>query len=108
LKNHRAIPRVEQEGHVSAIRSNNRSKVIALDFPERLDAFYAAYRASATLLEDLRYSIAFHLEPGDLVLTDNTRILHGRTAFSADGHRHMQGCYADRDGLRGRALPADS
>jgi hypothetical protein len=43
LKNHQAIPGVEQEGHVSAIRFNNRSKVIALDFPERLDAFYAAY-----------------------------------------------------------------
>jgi gamma-butyrobetaine dioxygenase len=32
---------------------------------------------------------------------DNLRVLHGRTGFAADeGERHLQGCYADRDGLR--------
>jgi gamma-butyrobetaine dioxygenase len=30
---------------------------------------------------------------------DNTRILHARTAFTAAGERHLQGCYADLDGL---------
>jgi gamma-butyrobetaine dioxygenase len=39
------------------------------------------------------------LAPGDCLIFDNTRILHARTAFSVTGSRHLQGCYADIDGL---------
>ena len=35
-------------------------------------------------------------------LVDNLRVLHGRTGYSEAGERHLQGCYADRDGLRSR------
>ena len=34
----------------------------------------------------------------DLIF-DNTRILHGRTAFTGSGERLLQGCYADLDAL---------
>ncbi|MDP9262638.1 MAG: TauD/TfdA family dioxygenase, partial [Actinomycetota bacterium] len=38
---------------------------------------------------------------GDLFIVDNLRVLHGRTGYAASGgERHLQGCYADRDGLR--------
>jgi gamma-butyrobetaine dioxygenase len=35
------------------------------------------------------------------VIFDNTRLMHSRTAFddSSIGSRHLQGCYADLDGL---------
>jgi gamma-butyrobetaine dioxygenase len=33
------------------------------------------------------------------VVLDNTRILHSRTGFCAAGERHLQGCYADLDGV---------
>jgi Taurine catabolism dioxygenase TauD, TfdA family/Gamma-butyrobetaine hydroxylase-like, N-terminal len=33
------------------------------------------------------------------VVFDNTRILHGRTGFTGPGGRHLQGCYADLDGV---------
>ncbi len=41
------------------------------------------------------------LEPGDCLIFDNVRLLHARTAFadSGSGSRHLQGCYADLDGL---------
>ncbi len=39
------------------------------------------------------------LHPGDCLIFDNTRILHGRTAFTGAGQRLLQGCYADLDGL---------
>ena len=42
--------------------------------------------------------IQFKLEPGDLMIMDNYRTLHGRTAYSMDtGERHLQGCYIDHD-----------
>jgi alpha-ketoglutarate-dependent taurine dioxygenase len=42
------------------------------------------------------------LRPGDVIVMDNLRVLHGRTEISAPRERHLQGCYADRDGLRSR------
>ena len=39
------------------------------------------------------------MQPGDLLLFDNERVLHGRAGESI-GERHLQGCYADRDGLK--------
>ena len=43
--------------------------------------------------------VSFKLQPGELILFDNTRVLHARTAFSASGSRHLQGAYSDLDGL---------
>jgi gamma-butyrobetaine dioxygenase len=64
--------------------------------------FYAAYRRWAALLAQPERQLNLRLRPGDCLVFDNTRILHARTAFamSADSPgRHLQGCYADLDGL---------
>lgn len=38
---------------------------------------------------------------GELMMFDNSRVLHGRTAYDpAEGMRHLQGCYIDFDGPR--------
>jgi len=76
------------------------------------DAFYGACRAFAQILATPELMVTFRLEPGDCVIFDNTRILHARTAFAtasvegspeapagAVGHRHLQGCYSDLDGV---------
>ena len=64
----------------------------------RLKKFYPAYRQLAELLQDLARSVVYRLEPGDLVLFDNARVLHGHTAISTGG-RHLQVCYVDADGV---------
>ena len=47
--------------------------------------------------------IQFKLEPGDLMIMDNHRTLHGRTAYSMNiGERHLQGCYIDHDATEGK------
>ena len=61
-----------------------------------LKKYYAAYRQLAELLSDPARSVIYRLQPGDLVLFDNTRILHGRTEGQGG---HLQGCYLDADGL---------
>jgi alpha-ketoglutarate-dependent taurine dioxygenase len=63
-----------------------------------LKKYYAAYRQLAELLCDPARSVVYRLQPGDLVLFDNTRILYGRTAGEG-GSSHLQGCYVDADGL---------
>jgi gamma-butyrobetaine dioxygenase len=62
-------------------------------------AFYAACRAFAGLLCDPTAMLTVRLAPGDCAVFDNTRILHGRTGFASSGSRHVQGCYADLDGI---------
>ena len=47
---------------------------------------------------ELRFP-AIWLRPGDCLIFDNIRNLHGRTAFTSAGGRHLQGCYADLDAL---------
>jgi len=66
---------------------------------EEMHEFYAAYRMFAAILLRPSGTLRFSLAPGDCVVFDNTRILHSRTGFSAAGRRHLQGCYADIDGV---------
>jgi gamma-butyrobetaine dioxygenase len=67
--------------------------------PEAAVRFYAAYRAFAEMIIKPDLMLTFRLGPGDCVVFDNTRILHGRTGFAAAGQRHLQGCHADLDGV---------
>ncbi len=83
------------------VRFNNRS-ISTLRLPaEELEHFYAAYRTFAELLLRPELQLDLRLTPGDCLVFDNTRLLHARTAFAQDGARHLQGCYADLDGLAG-------
>jgi gamma-butyrobetaine dioxygenase len=64
-------------------------------------AYHRARKRFGTLLEDPRFELRFRLEPGQLMMFDNNRVLHGRTSFDpSEGHRQLQGCYIDRDSPR--------
>jgi gamma-butyrobetaine dioxygenase len=89
---------LDSHGEVKKIRINNRS-IAPLSLPfESVIPFYAALSAFRNILESEKSQFRFLLQPGDLLLLDNERVLHGRTGESV-GERHLQGCYADRDGL---------
>lgn len=101
LRAERPLIETDPTGQVRCVRFNNRS-MQALQLPGAdLIAFYEAYRAFARLIEEPDLQLTFRLEAGDCVIFDNTRLLHARTAFSDEGvgKRHLQGCYADLDGL---------
>jgi gamma-butyrobetaine dioxygenase len=88
---------VDTQGEFRAIYYDDRSIApLPLKGP-RLKKYYAAYRQLAELLHEPARSVACRLQPGDLVLFDNTRILHGHAALSA-GARHFQGYHLDADG----------
>ena len=93
----------DMDGVISAVHFNNRS-ADWLDAPVELaDRWYAAYRAFALILKRPERELVFKLRPGDCVVMQNDRALHGRTAFDPNlGRRHLQGCYIDRDGIESR------
>ena len=89
------------DGELIGIRFNNRSSAAFTDIAyDQMEAFYAAYRAMAELVEEPGLPLEFRLAPGDLFIVDNQRVLHARKAFSGAGERWLQGCYVDKDGLR--------
>jgi gamma-butyrobetaine dioxygenase len=100
LRSRRPMIELSPDGELLAIRFNNRSTAPLRDIPfEHMEAYYAAYRRFAELIEDPSMEVTFKLRPGELFIVDNTRVLHARKAFSGSGKRWLQGCYADKDGL---------
>ncbi len=70
---------------------------IRLDFDDVIP-FYRALFKFRSMLESEDSQCRFSLQRGELFLLDNERVLHGRIG-QIIGARHLQGCYADRDGL---------
>jgi Taurine catabolism dioxygenase TauD, TfdA family len=60
-----------------------------------MEAWYRAYDRFARIVRDPRNQVRFTLDPGDFVLYDNHRMLHGRTGFR--GARWVRGVYFDLD-----------
>ncbi|WP_328924138.1 TauD/TfdA family dioxygenase [Streptomyces sp. NBC_00190] len=99
LRAHRPLIDVDPLGRIREIRFNNRSIGTLHQTAAVVEEFYAAYRTFARLLLRPGLQLDFRLAPGDCVVFDNTRLLHARTAFAESGARHLQGAYADLDGL---------
>ena len=92
--------RLSAAGAVEAVHYNNRSIAPLRLTAGETAAFYAAYRRFAALLREPRFQLRLRLADGELVVFDNQRVLHGRTAFTSARHpRHLQGCYLTRDSV---------
>lgn len=100
LSSRRPMIELSPDGELIAVRFNNRSLGTVTDVPyDDMAGWYAAYREFAAIIEDPALAVSFKLEPSELFIVDNTRVLHARRAFSGLGSRWLQGCYADKDGL---------
>ena len=72
---------LDSQGYIRHIRVNNRS-IRPFDVNmSRLPEFYKAYLYLLECIDSERFQVRFKLSPGDLILFDNERILHGRTAL---------------------------
>jgi len=90
-------------GTIRAVRYNNRSAApFDLPFGE-MAGYYEAFRTFARLLHRPELEYRFTLAPGECMVFDNERVLHGRHG-EADPERYLQGCYLDRDWIHGRIL----
>ena len=86
---------LDADGEVTGFRFAERSAA-PLVLPEKLiQRIYSARRALLNFAYDPEYQVRIRLSPGDALLIDNYRIMHGREAFS--GERHLRQCNLDRD-----------
>ena len=100
LKASRPHIELSPRGELLVLRVNNRSISALTDVPyEKIPNFYRAQSHFAEITLRAALTVQFRLEPGELFIVDNTRVLHGRTTYSETGTRWFQGAYADKDSL---------
>jgi predicted HD phosphohydrolase len=85
---------------ITAIRHSAKSGGYApLLAPEIASKFYSARRKFSAMLAAEENLIRVYLEPGQLVIFNNKRVLHSRSEVISDRPRWLQGCYLNLDGL---------
>ncbi|WP_419841240.1 TauD/TfdA family dioxygenase [Candidatus Poriferisodalis sp.] len=69
-----------------------------------MDRAYAALRLLSMTAGSQRFQLRYPFRPGDIVIFDNRRVLHGRDAFEprAGARRRLIGTYMDTDELYSR------
>ena len=99
LKNSSPLIQLDANGEIEKVKFNNRS-IQPFNLPEDVMLpYYEAYQYFENQLQDEKNHLKFKLEPSQVIIYDNERILHGRTSYNLIGERHLQGCYASRDAL---------
>ncbi|MEH6404028.1 MAG: TauD/TfdA family dioxygenase [Sneathiella sp.] len=62
--------------------------------------FYEAYRALTRIIRAPENILKLKLNPGDVMVFNNRRVLHGRAEFDpTSGDRRLEGCYVDNDAI---------
>ncbi|OAA75649.1 trimethyllysine dioxygenase [Akanthomyces lecanii RCEF 1005] len=90
----RAYPVIEGDASLHRVRWNNDDRgVIPLDVD--VNAWYKAARKWNEILTRKENEYWFQLSPGRMLIFDNWRVLHGRSAF--EGLRRICGGYINRD-----------
>ncbi|MEM7171135.1 MAG: TauD/TfdA family dioxygenase [Pseudomonadota bacterium] len=101
---------LDHDGAVAGIRYN-RGSIQHFDLPlDLIEPLHRALCAWESCLMDEDHWLRLTLSPGDLLVIDNHRVMHGRTAFDPSaGARHLQTCSTRRDEFhnRYRALARD-
>jgi len=91
----------DQPAPLQMVRYNNDDRAPLLGMSlEQVDAFYRAHRKFNQLIRSPTFEYRFQMTAGNVVIFDNQRLLHGRTAFR--GHRRLVGCYLNGDDYRSR------
>ena len=94
---------LNENKNLKQVRFSPRLDFVPLMDKEKLDLYYAARKKISELYNSDKYRLEFKLNPGDLLMMDNYRLLHGRTTYDAnEGKRFLQGCYIDYDSTEGR------
>ncbi len=92
----------DRVGAVTGLRILDRGMAPADLPPEEVEPFYDALRSFLALLYGGEGRITVKLEAGEMLVFNNQRLLHGRTAFDASSRRHVRSCHVDLDEFHSR------
>ena len=97
LRAERPTIRLDDDGELVQVTFNNYDRSPFVLEPVKMRAWYEAYAAFHALISDRTAWWTHRLEPGDALIFDNWRCLHGRMAYS--GVRVFNGAYLNHEDL---------
>ena len=96
----RSVPiTLGSDGSIEGIRFNHRCLAPLNPNADNVTDILGALGAFCSIFESAENQIAIHLNSGEMLAFDNHRIMHGRTAFGHNVHRHLRSCNVDRDAV---------
>lgn len=88
----------DSEGRVSGIRLLDRGMAPVDTALDDIEPFYDALRKLLELVYAGCGMITFKLNAGEMLVFNNQRLMHGRSAFDPNsGNRHVRSCHVDLD-----------
>ena len=103
LENDGQLIELDENKNLKQVRFSPRLDYVPILKKSQLDLYYKARKKVSELYNSKKFRIEFKLTPGDLLMMDNHRLLHGRTIYNAsEGKRFLQGCYIDYDSSEGK------
>ena len=94
----------ENEDIVRFIFNNHVRDSVWPVTPEKAIQLYEAWLVIGRMTRDPANRIEHKMVPGDMITFNNTRVLHGRSAFTItrESNRYLQGIYLDWDAIYSR------
>ncbi|NNE96803.1 MAG: DUF971 domain-containing protein [Acidimicrobiales bacterium] len=102
LRNRGPLISLDEFGRLAGIRYFDRALAPMDCAPELIDAMYDAVRAYNSRMLSDEFLTQIRVAPGNGMLIDNHRVMHGRTAFDPTLGRHIRLCHVPRDEFHGR------
>ena len=98
---------VSSSGDITAIYFNDdaRGSHYAASLNDKLQEWYEAYHLFSSLTVSPEFLVEFQMDPGQMVVLDNLRVLHGRASskLGDDSFGYLERAYLDWDEMRSRA-----
>jgi trimethyllysine dioxygenase len=95
LRARRPILRLDDTGRLAQVTFNNYDRETMRLADDDMRSLYAGIRVFDSMANDAAYQWRYTLAPGDMLVFDNWRVLHGRGAFQ--GRRKMAGAYLNHE-----------
>ena len=91
--------RLNENGQFDRIAFNNVVRSDFINAPaNQIYALYEAYYKLFNMLHEEKYALFYKMTEGDIIVFNNKRVLHGRTAFDPQiTTRELCGMYLDWD-----------
>jgi gamma-butyrobetaine dioxygenase len=87
---------LDEFGNLCGIRLNDRVAAPLAIPPDEVEVYYRALRYLLEQAEDESRALKLTLQPGDIAIFDNHRILHGRSDLTINGQRWLQWIQIER------------
>ena len=95
LQARRPILRHDHEGRLIQVTFNNYDRATMRLAEPQMTQLYSGIRYLDGRFNSANYQWRYQLKPGEMIVFDNWRVLHGRGAFQ--GKRKMAGAYINRE-----------